>query len=72
MATSMLIAGNDTTANLLASAIYLFAKHPESGPLLIEDPSLMGNAVEEIMRYEPPVHGLARVLTATPSCTARS
>ena len=63
MATSMLIAGNDTTANLLASAIYLLAKHPDQRARLVDDPALMGNAVEEILRYEPPVHGLARVLT---------
>ena len=63
MATSMLIAGNDTTANLLASAIYLFAKYPDQRARLVDDPSLMGKAVEEILRYEPPVHGLARVLT---------
>ena len=63
MATSMLIAGNDTTANLLASAIYLLAEHPDQRARLVHDLSLMGNAVEEILRYEPPVHGLARVLT---------
>lgn len=63
MATSMLIAGNDTTANLLASAIYLLAKHPDQRARLVHDLSLVGNAVEEILRYEPPVHGLARVLT---------
>ena len=69
MATSMLIAGNDTTANLLASAIYLFAKYPDERARLVDDPSLMGNAVEEILRYEPPVtawHGCSR---ATPSST---
>jgi cytochrome P450 len=63
MATSMLIAGNDTTANLLASALWLFAKHPDQRSKVVEDPALMANAVEEILRCEPPVHGLARVLT---------
>jgi cytochrome P450 len=63
MATSMLIAGNDTTANLLASAVWLLARHPDQRALLQADPSLVAAAVEEVARYEPPVHGLARVLT---------
>lgn len=63
MATSMLIAGNDTTANLLASAVWLLARHPDQRADLQADPSLIANAVEEVARCEPPVHGLARVLT---------
>lgn len=63
MATSMLIAGNDTTANLLASAVWLLAVHPDQRALLQDDPDLLANAVEEVARLEPPVHGLARVLT---------
>lgn len=63
MATSMLIAGNDTTANLLASAVWLLARHPDQRAALRAEPSLVANAVEEVARFEPPVHGLARVLT---------
>lgn len=63
MAVSMTIAGNDTTANALASAFHLLAKHPEQREALVRDPARVDAAVEEILRYEPPVHGLARVLT---------
>lgn len=63
MAVSMMIAGNDTTANLLANALYLLARHPDERAALVGDPWLVQGAVEEILRYEPPVHGLARVLT---------
>ena len=60
---AMLIAGNDTTSNLLANAMWLLAVHPEQRALLLEDRSRIPNAVEEILRFEPPVHGLARTLT---------
>jgi cytochrome P450 len=59
----MLIAGNDTTSNFLANAAWLLAAHPDQRALLRRDPSLLANAVEEILRFEAPVHGLARTLT---------
>ena len=62
-AIAMLIAGNDTTSNLLANAMWLLAVHPDQRRLLLEDPARIPNAVEEILRFEPPVHGLARTVT---------
>ncbi len=62
-AVAMLIAGNDTTSNALANACYLLASHPSERALVRADPGLMANAIEEILRFEPPVHGLARTLT---------
>jgi len=62
-AVAMLIAGNDTTSNFLANAAWLLAAHPDQRALLRRDPSLLANAVEEILRLEAPVHGLARTLT---------
>jgi hypothetical protein len=62
-AIAMLIAGNDTTGNLLANAMWLLAEHPDARARLLEDPALIPGAVEEILRFEPPVHGLARTLT---------
>jgi cytochrome P450 len=63
MAVSMMIAGNETTANLLASALYLLAKHPDQRSALVHGEVSIESAVEECLRFEPPVHGLARVLT---------
>jgi len=63
LAISMLIAGNDTTSNLLASGLWLLERHPEQRAHLVREPAAMESAVEEILRYEPPVHGLARVAT---------
>jgi cytochrome P450 len=62
-AIAMLIAGNDTTSNFLANAGWLLAAHPDQRALLRKDPTLLANAVEEILRIEAPVHGLARTLT---------
>jgi cytochrome P450 len=60
---SLLIAGNDTTSNVLANGSYLLAAHPDQRARLVAEPAGMAGAIEEILRYEPPVHGLARTLT---------
>ncbi len=62
-AIAMLIAGNDTTSNFLSNGAYLLAAHPDQRGRLRAEPELLPQAVEEILRYEPPVHGLARTLT---------
>jgi len=57
-----LIAGLDTvTATLTCNVAYL-AQHPDHRRELAEDPSLIPAAVEELMRWESPVPGVARVL----------
>jgi cytochrome P450 len=62
-AIAMLIAGNDTTSNLLANGLWLLAKYRDQRALLAREPGLFPGAVEEILRFDPPVHGLARTLT---------
>jgi len=62
-AIAMLIAGNDTTSNALANGCYLLGTHPDQQAALRAEPELMGRAVEEVLRFEPSVHGLARTLT---------
>ncbi|MER8105855.1 cytochrome P450 [Kitasatospora sp. NPDC094016] len=57
MATSvlLLIAGHETTVNLITNGALTLLRQPESLELLREKPELMPRAVEELLRYEPPV-----------------
>lgn len=48
-------AGAETVTKLLASAVYLFARHPEQWAMLREDRETIPAAVEELLRYENPV-----------------
>jgi cytochrome P450 len=47
-------AGNETTTRLIGWAGKLLAEHPDQRKQLVEDPSLIQNAIEEVLRYEPP------------------
>jgi cytochrome P450 len=47
-------AGNDTTAKLIGWTGKLLSDHPEQRKELVADPSLIPNAVEELLRYQPP------------------
>jgi cytochrome P450 len=46
-------AGNETTKVLIGFTGKLLAEYPDQRKLLVEDPSLVPNAVEEILRFEP-------------------
>jgi cytochrome P450 len=50
----------DTTISAISSALYLFATHPEQWQTLKDDPSLINNAVNEVVRYEAPLRAFAR------------
>ena len=59
-----LIAGLDTvTATLTCSVAYL-SQHPGHRRELVEDPALIPGAIEELLRWETPVPGVARVLAS--------
>jgi cytochrome P450 len=47
-------AGNDTTAKLIGWTGKVLADHPDQRRQLVENPALIPDAVEEILRYEPP------------------
>ena len=53
-------AGNETTTRLIGWAAKLLAEHPDQRRELVEDRSLIPNAVEEILRYEPPAPHVGR------------
>ena len=47
-------AGNETATRLIGFTMQLLAQHPDQRRLLVEDPSLVPNAIEEILRLESP------------------
>lgn len=57
----LLIGGNLTTTDLIGNAVWLFLTHPEELAKLKADPSLINNAVEEVLRYESPVDITGRI-----------
>lgn len=56
-------AGNETTARLIGWLGALLARHPEQRAELVADPSLIPNAIEETLRFEPTGHAIARYVT---------
>jgi hypothetical protein len=58
----LVVAGNDTTTNLIANGAVLLAEHPEQRRLLAHDPALLDGAIEEMLRYESPAQALPRRL----------
>jgi cytochrome P450 len=55
-------AGSDTTATSIGWAGKLLSDHPDQRRELVEDPSLIPGAVEEVLRCEPPTYTYCRVL----------
>lgn len=53
----------DTTINATSSAIWLFAQNPDQWELLRHSPSLIGDAINEVLRMEPPIQKFSRVTT---------
>ena len=53
-------AGNETTTHLLGWAGSTLAEHPDQRAQLAADPTLIPNAIEELLRYEPPAPHAAR------------
>ncbi len=59
----LLIAGNETTTNLLGNMLNLLVERPELWQRLREDRSLVEPVIEETLRYEGPVQRLFRTVT---------
>ncbi len=60
----LLNAGHETTTNLIANGLHTLLDHPSEMARLTRDPKLMGNAVEEFLRFESPVQLGNRTVTS--------
>ena len=60
----LLIAGQETTTNLIGNALHALLEHPDALARLQADPALMASAVEECARWDTPVQARTRLATA--------
>jgi cytochrome P450 len=59
--TLLLIAGHETTTNLVGNGVLALLRHPAQRDALVADPALVPGAIEEMLRYDSPVQLTARV-----------
>ncbi|WP_369188356.1 cytochrome P450 [Streptomyces sp. R08] len=66
MAFLLLVAGHETTVNLISATVHALLTHPGQLELLRSEPELVGSAVEEALRHYAPVHATAFRFAAEP------
>ena len=57
------VAGNETTRTVTTNGMLALIQHPDQRRRLVEDPTLVESAVEEILRFDPAVHYFRRTAT---------
>jgi cytochrome P450 len=60
----LLIAGFETTVNLIGNTVLALLEHPDQWRLLVDEPGLAARAVEECLRYDAPVQRTVRIAQA--------
>jgi cytochrome P450 len=63
MSALLLLAGHDTITHLLANGVLALLQNPAQCKVIQEDPSTIGPAVQELLRYDSPLQGLLRIAT---------
>jgi len=61
LCTLLLIAGFETTVNLIGNTVLALLEHPQAWRRVVADPNLVEAAVDETLRYDPPVQRTARM-----------
>ena len=68
----LLLAGHETTTNLIGNGLLALAEHPEEAARLRADPALLPSAVEEFLRYDSSVQGAVRFVRRTAEVGGRT
>lgn len=63
LAKMLILAGNDTTMNLMNNAVHALIDHPDQERLLRSQPDLVADTIEETLRYAPPIRWSPRAAT---------
>ncbi|MGH8927948.1 MAG: cytochrome P450 [Acidimicrobiia bacterium] len=64
MVVLLLAAGHETTSNLLGNSVLALTRNPDQRQTLDQGPQAMANAIEELLRFDPPVQRTSRVAMA--------
>jgi cytochrome P450 len=60
----LLVAGHETTGNLIASAVITLLRNPDERKRLQDDPALLSTAIDELLRFESPIQFTDRAARA--------